>query len=124
MRSYISSHKGTYMFQNSPRECFTIACFILTWKQKKLPCRAFAIGTKVLNLNELNADGVPTNNLRYVRDSQYSEPQKKWLYQLNGRDYKNSAGWVPEDALRRYPLDEENLSIAQVAVLGMGRELR
>ena len=88
--------------------------------QKKRPRRAFAIGTKVLNLKELNA----TNNLRYVRDSQYSEPQNKWLYQLNGKDYRNNAGWVPEDALRRYPLQDEDLSIAQMAAMGMGRELR
>ncbi|KAL6713935.1 hypothetical protein ACLMJK_008429 [Lecanora helva] len=71
--------------------------------KSKIPRRSFAIGTKVVNLNEVGADGEPTNDLRFVRDARYSEPQKEWQYQLNGKNYKNNDGWVAEGMLRRYP---------------------
>jgi len=74
-----------------------------TCEQESLPRRKFHIASRVINLNEVSTNGTPTGELRYIREAQYSESQKQWLYQLNGKNFTNKAGWVAEDLLRRYP---------------------
>ena len=70
--------------------------------QKAVPRRKFNIGAKVIHLNELNDEGAPSGELRYIREFRYSEPHGQWRYQLSGKSFLGTHGWILEESVQKY----------------------